>query len=528
MHLRAIKVNGLRSLVDPKPLELKPLTLLVGANSAGKSTMLRTIPLLRQSVETRTRGPLLWFGDYVDFGSFEDAINSSASTKEIEFSFDVGFDTDEGRNSRDLRVISPTDICAKLTVGEIEGDTYTKTIELSAFGHKITFTIDTESNVSDVELDSASLLESNQRISLHSEDSLFSLASYSKVTIDKKEAWVRYRRNRLARKATLQHIDRLFHGGATHDTRVSFINSLGIGSLDSLLVALKQAASLTQTSSQRARSIRTNSPWLRKLQGLLIAYNAEDILAYIDTLLVGAFKNSSYIGPVRATAQRFYRQQELSINEVDPEGSNLAMFLMGLPPEERNNFSNWCRERVGFGVEPKIIGSHASVFLRPSEEDTNFNIADMGFGYSQLLPVLATVWQAENYPKPREGRGSSTLRRRMYYTRSNYRNSQKIVTIEQPELHLHPKFQGKLADLFATISCNTKSPNNSLSIICETHSETIINRLGELVSNRQIDPSNIQILLFEKERTTGQSTIRSASYDSDGILENWPYGFFLA
>ena len=65
-----LRIRNLRSLEDTGPIELRPLTLLVGKNSSGKSTLLRVLPLLRQSIEVDTAGPLLWFGRYVDFGSF--------------------------------------------------------------------------------------------------------------------------------------------------------------------------------------------------------------------------------------------------------------------------------------------------------------------------------------------------------------------------------------------------------------------------------------------------------------------------
>ena len=70
--MRAIRLRSIRSLSDTGFVELRPLTILVGRNSSGKSTFLRILPLLRQSVEARTTGPIQWYGDYVDFGGFEE------------------------------------------------------------------------------------------------------------------------------------------------------------------------------------------------------------------------------------------------------------------------------------------------------------------------------------------------------------------------------------------------------------------------------------------------------------------------
>ena len=69
----SIGVQNLRSLYNIDEIEIKPITVLLGKNSAGKSTFLRMFPLLKQSIEDRTSEPILWYGDYVDFGDFEES-----------------------------------------------------------------------------------------------------------------------------------------------------------------------------------------------------------------------------------------------------------------------------------------------------------------------------------------------------------------------------------------------------------------------------------------------------------------------
>ena len=49
--MQSIEIKNLRSLKDTGRVELKPITLLVGANSSGKSTFLRTFPLLKQGLK---------------------------------------------------------------------------------------------------------------------------------------------------------------------------------------------------------------------------------------------------------------------------------------------------------------------------------------------------------------------------------------------------------------------------------------------------------------------------------------------
>lgn len=74
--LQSIRLRNLRSFADTDNspyIDLKPITVLIGKNSSGKSTFLRSLPLLRQSVEAHTTGPILWYSSYVDFGAFSEA-----------------------------------------------------------------------------------------------------------------------------------------------------------------------------------------------------------------------------------------------------------------------------------------------------------------------------------------------------------------------------------------------------------------------------------------------------------------------
>lgn len=69
-----IRIQNLRSLQDTGFIEVKPLTILLGANSSGKSTFLRSFPLFTQSVSKSLREPISWFDDaYVDFGDYDTA-----------------------------------------------------------------------------------------------------------------------------------------------------------------------------------------------------------------------------------------------------------------------------------------------------------------------------------------------------------------------------------------------------------------------------------------------------------------------
>ncbi|QDO84497.1 hypothetical protein FM037_16405 [Shewanella psychropiezotolerans] len=112
--MESIKIEGLKSLKNSGFVDIKPLTLLLGENSSGKSTFLRTFPLLRQSTESYTRGPLLWYGSYVDFGSFDDAVSNFSDDKSISFTFKV--------KSKSILKVTPKSFASKAGIftGDIE------------------------------------------------------------------------------------------------------------------------------------------------------------------------------------------------------------------------------------------------------------------------------------------------------------------------------------------------------------------------------------------------------------------------
>ncbi|MCC2871915.1 ATP-binding protein [Enterobacter asburiae] len=85
----ALACKILEAYVDKTFINLKPITVFVGKNSSGKSSLLRTFPLLRQSVEENTTGPILWYGRFVDFGDFTDVLSRNSENKEITFSFSL-------------------------------------------------------------------------------------------------------------------------------------------------------------------------------------------------------------------------------------------------------------------------------------------------------------------------------------------------------------------------------------------------------------------------------------------------------
>ena len=137
------------------------------------------------------------------------------------------------------------------------------------------------------------------------------------------------------------------------------------------------------------------------------------------------------------------------------------------------------------------------------------NLVDVGFGYTQLLPIIVLIWKSVYTGSSRIG--------------GTRRFSKKVIVIEQPELHLHPKMQMLFADMLVRILQTTEK--GKFRFVIETHSETIINRIGELLSEgNKFTKEDVNVVLFHKEDNGSSVTI--ANYDDEGFLNNWPIGFF--
>jgi len=138
---------------------------------------------------------------------------------------------------------------------------------------------------------------------------------------------------------------------------------------------------------------------------------------------------------------------------------------------------------------------------------------DTGYGLSQILPVIGQIWWLS------KGRGKRRLPRE---------SADRIVAIEQPELHLHPAHQATLADAFAEFSQDNPDGRMPLKFLIETHSETLIERFGGLIYEGKLREVDIQIVIFDDEKRSNTSDVNISTFGPRGNLVNWPYGFFNA
>jgi len=121
------------------------------------------------------------------------------------------------------------------------------------------------------------------------------------------------------------------------------------------------------------------------------------------------------------------------------------------------------------------------------------NIADVGFGVSQSLPVVVALHAAA---------------------------AGQMVYIEQPEMHLHPKAQVAMAKVLADAA------NRGVHVVAETHSTLLLLGVQALVARGDLSATKVKLHWFQRAREDGCTQITSADLDDTGAFgEDWPEDF---
>ncbi len=220
------------------------------------------------------------------------------------------------------------------------------------------------------------------------------------------------------------------------------------------------------------------------------------------------FTSIYYLGPLREYPKRNYtwggerRSQlgnrgEFAIecilasrergDEIEHEGKTYSL---------ETYLAMWLR-KLGMIQDFKIDsitegGRLFEVRVRQTEKSPYVLLTDVGFGVSQILPVLTLC----------------------YYTPKG-----SILLMEQPEIHLHPRVQAGLADVF--IDAIQK---RGVQIILESHSEHLLRRLQLRIAQEKF--SSDDAALYFCEIKEGYSELRDLQLDEFGNIKNWPDNFF--
>jgi hypothetical protein len=240
--------------------------------------------------------------------------------------------------------------------------------------------------------------------------------------------------------------------------------------------------------------------------------NAE-FLADFQLELEQLFSRTFYLGPLREYPKRQYVWAGSRPADMGARGERVVEALLASRQsgeriargQGRRSFfleeyvAYWLRE-IGlihdFSVKPVARGSNIyQVHVRKTPHSAWVLITDVGFGVSQILPVLAIC----------------------YYVPAG-----STVILEQPEIHLHPSVQASLADVFVDAIKVRK-----IQLVVESHSEHLLRRLQRRIAEAGDQGiSNDDVALYFCDFDDDASKLETLVVDDYGNIVNWPEDFF--
>ncbi len=189
---------------------------------------------------------------------------------------------------------------------------------------------------------------------------------------------------------------------------------------------------------------------------------------------ISAFSTS----PIRSRPKRTY---DPTREFYDPEGSDVPMRLMRTEAMKRDEGEGLKHQLIAFGERSGLFqnikiknlgGSMGDPFqLKVKVRGPSSNIMDVGYGVSQILPILVRILDPNI---------------------SRRRGSRRTFLFQQPEFHLHPKAQAQLSSLLAKLTSQGRQ-----SFIVETHSDYLVDRARIEIRKGNINPEDVSLIYLE-------------------------------
>lgn len=497
---------------EPMRVPIKPLTILFGANSIGKSTIVQAVHYAREILERNNLDPdrTIAGGSAVDLGGFKSLVYNHDLNNKIVLRFDQDLSNTDLPMYRHPRAhqIQPDDVSSLVQSAWIE-----LTVEWSELkGHPVLSVYETGINDIPITKTVTSLDEANITVEYNSLHPLFRLAAktdhYGEPLVTPPEAHVET-------DGEVRWYDLEFDDGPTTSIpqwgKALFINEVD---------------EPEEYLSEEFSSIITQ------------------VLVGPGELLRDLLRRFRYLGPIRRTLPRSHRRTLTPDESLWADGTAAWDVLASASHDFINEVNTWLadskRLNTGFSVRlnkfrriPADSPLLTELFLALKtktffenyslsdfekerdrheieaqlvivDESRNLEVQpyDIGVGISQVIPVVVAALDTQ----------------------------QGFIAVEQPELHLHPAVQAELGDLFIESALGAR---DNITLV-ETHSEHLILRIlrriresnaGKNIATPHVTPEDIS-LLFVGNRQTG-TNIQTLRTDKRGrIIDRVPGGFF--
>jgi AAA15 family ATPase/GTPase len=444
--LKRLRIQNFKGWKDTGVIRMAPITLFFGANSSGKSSIGQFLMMLKQTVESPDRKAVFYPGgkiSAVELGSYHEMVFHRNSENKISFEYNWDFkDTLKFKDPVSGRMYSGNSLRFEAKVGLRDQDQHALVLDflryrLAESGFK---TID----------------NSNQKLSIGMERQSEAKLKYK---VDAENYILKKNKGR----QWLPGAPVRFYGFPDE------------------VVAYHQNADFVQEINLRHEKL---------------------------------FRSLCYLGPLRTKTDRLYSWTGIKPESVGYSGENTVAAILAA----RNRKISLGRKRPGkpfdeiIALKLKEMGLIEEFRVNPISENRQeyevkvrikgskdwVDLPDVGFGISQVLPVLVQCFYAPH--------GS-------------------IILMEQPEIHLHPRAQSALADVMIDV-INTRENfcDRNIQLIIETHSEHFLRRLQRRIAEDKVSQEKISAYFANIDKTP--ATLEPLQIDIFGNIQNWPKNFF--
>lgn len=520
---------------DSFELDLRPITILLGSNSSGKSAIINSLLMLSQSADSAdiSDSPLRLNGNKTGMGETLNIIKDKDPLKKLSFSFELGSSNVVRRalSHTKATVVQNHEMIVRY-MSHLMMITGTKSVQFSRAQEKLEPNIPSagdHSKSAEFRKHYLNLIKAyrvaapkdkRNRVFPEGFTSFTEEASIQKIKdcIDvflglplsrlvpskitysfsynkRKEllAVSEYsQHNRFGKKifgfkkegGNFQVESEIIDCAILNRSRSEIIKLL---TLDSMQVAGGSSSNAGTGGYGAFPSLKGSSSPLAATLGLFLYTTSKQLLQSLAGLQI------NHVSPLRAFPQRYYLLDKSvhhrKLNALD--GTELAEILKNNPTIKDEINILLSRFNIGIDIE-KINDIIYKIVV--NQNSVNLELTDVGFGISQVLPILV---QAYLSPK-----GSLTI-------------------IEQPEIHLHPNMQAWLTD--ALISIALKSEKRFL---IETHSDALIRRLRLRIVDESspLSEDHVKIYHLHRDHSFKCTVVDEIELNDKGDIK-WPKDF---
>ncbi|WP_223509272.1 AAA family ATPase [Rahnella sp. GSA61A] len=456
------KIENFKSFGTAQSLRLAPITLICGPNSSGKSSIIQSLLLLKQTSESDSLvGSLSSQGGLINLGDYESFIFKHDIQRELklEISYTKKQILSEMKilGSQHDRIVSFG--YANAILNEKKSVTFLKEYSFLA-EHK-------NENHLDFRLKNIHTQDSAKRLT--SEESL---SKYIFLNDESRDLFISFLTRRIKNRSSLNT--------KANDKILNMFLNKEIENINSNDFIISRNNFLPSKLTADA-GLNT---------GAIANSLAEDVKEKLKSIL--------YLGPLRCYPSRFYTATENKEKSVGKDGQDTVKMIHDAGHLTVDEINNWFELfEVPYKIKIGDIGNKTTgkvLYMQLQDLRTNVIVAasDVGFGIGQLLPIIV------------EG----------------LVGSDKTICVEQPEIHLHPKLQGHLGDYF--IKSFTEKNNQW---IIETHSEALILRLQRRIKEGKLSHKDICVVYVDPTSQGAEVSELRLDADGD-FIDEWPNGFF--